>query len=93
MQSFVIKLICNFLYLLFQNHRFFSIVGFESFVLTTLCSGMSPITSIFEVVLQILLMSILKLISIGYLLKFQNIIYKSLKCKDLNDKTQSVKLE
>ncbi|KAK6643775.1 hypothetical protein RUM43_000038 [Polyplax serrata] len=56
------------------NGNFFSVVGFESLILTTLCSGMSPVSSLIEGILSISLMSFLKFISLGYLYHFNRII-------------------
>ncbi|KAL0271723.1 UNVERIFIED_CONTAM: hypothetical protein PYX00_008720 [Menopon gallinae] len=54
--------------------RFFSYVGIEGFLLTTLCSGMSPFSSVSELILQVSLMSFFRLLSVFYLLHFRNII-------------------
>ena len=54
--------------------NFFSHVGLESFLLTTLCTGMTPFTSTFEVVLQSLLLGPFKLICSFYLRSFHRIV-------------------
>lgn len=51
-----------------------SSIGFESFILTTLCSGMTRHSSVFHLILQCLLLGPLKLISAFYLTSFNKII-------------------
>ncbi|KAG5894924.1 hypothetical protein JTB14_008883 [Gonioctena quinquepunctata] len=56
--------------------RFFSYTGFESFILTTLCIGMSPFSSFFDVIVQAVLLGPLRLVSVYYQLSFDKIIKK-----------------
>ncbi|XP_020290827.1 3-ketodihydrosphingosine reductase [Pseudomyrmex gracilis] len=61
---------------------FFSTIGMEGFILTTLCAGMSPITSISQLFLEALLMGFLRIVGAFYLFSFQKII---LCCKKTRD--------
>lgn len=70
------------------NGRFYSSVGFESFLLTTLCGGMSPVSSVFEVFCQVCLMGVFRLISVCYLLSFERIVRKCMKKRDLAKKPE-----
>ncbi|KAB0796018.1 hypothetical protein PPYR_10079 [Photinus pyralis] len=56
------------------DKKFFSHIGFESFVSTTLGAGMSPCSSIAEILLQLFCMGPLRLIGLGYLAHFHRII-------------------
>ncbi|XP_017776150.1 PREDICTED: 3-ketodihydrosphingosine reductase [Nicrophorus vespilloides] len=56
--------------------RFFSTIGMESWILTTLCVGMSPFTYVFDLILEALLLSPLRLISAYYLRSFQKTVTK-----------------
>lgn len=68
--------------------KFFSTVGMEGFILTNLCSGMSPFSSATELFLQGLLMGFLRLISACYLVSFQRIIQNCMKTRDKNKKSE-----
>jgi 3-dehydrosphinganine reductase len=57
-------------------NNFFSVVGFESFILTTLCTGMSPFASLLELMIQSVLLGPLRLIGAYYLTSFDKIIQK-----------------
>ncbi|XP_075233368.1 3-ketodihydrosphingosine reductase isoform X1 [Lycorma delicatula] len=61
---------------------FFSTVGFEGNIMKILCCGMSPFTSVIELILQVTLMGILRLIGVGYLLSFETIIRKCMKSRN-----------
>lgn len=61
-------------FFLFQKEAFMSTVGFESFMLSTLCVGMSPFSSLAEVILQAFLVGPFRLISSFYLRSFQKIV-------------------
>lgn len=63
-------------------------MGQESFVLTTLCAGMSPFTSFSELVLQASLMGLMRLVSAFYLISFQRIILNCMKTRDKNKKLE-----
>lgn len=54
--------------------NFTSTVGFEGFMLTTLCAGMGPITDSISLLAQVFLSGIFRLISAFYLWSFSNII-------------------
>ncbi|EZA60332.1 hypothetical protein DMN91_010553 [Ooceraea biroi] len=68
--------------------KFFSTVGVAGFIQSTLCSGMSPITSFSELVLQMLLMGLLRLVSAFYLISFQRIVLNCMKMRDKNKKSE-----
>lgn len=68
--------------------RFFSTVGMEGVILTNLCSGMSPFSSVTELFLQAILMGFLRLISACYLVSFQKIIQNCMKTRDKNKKSE-----
>ncbi|XP_066261492.1 3-ketodihydrosphingosine reductase [Euwallacea similis] len=55
---------------------FFSYIGFESFILTTLCIGMSPFHNVIDVLLQSLLMGPLRLVAAFYVKHFEGIVRK-----------------
>lgn len=57
--------------------KFFSYMGFESFMTTTLCVGMSKASSIFEIILQSLLLGPLRIVACFYLASFHRIIKKT----------------
>lgn len=56
------------------NGRFLSYMGIDGWMLSLLTSGMSPANSIFEAVQQLLLMGFLRIISLGYLNSFDQIV-------------------
>nr|CAH7721855.1 unnamed protein product [Callosobruchus chinensis] len=64
------------------NGRFFSYIGFESFILTTLCVGMSPFKSVFDVIIQSCLLGMLRLVAAFYSIYFNGIIKKCFKEKE-----------
>ncbi|XP_034943773.1 3-ketodihydrosphingosine reductase [Chelonus insularis] len=66
--------------------KFFSTTGFDGFILTTLCAGMSPFTSIYELLIQLLLMGPLRLVGAFYLTLFQRIIRNCMMIRDKNKK-------
>ncbi|XP_045105851.1 3-ketodihydrosphingosine reductase-like [Portunus trituberculatus] len=54
--------------------NFSSTVGFEGFMLTTLCAGMGPITDSLSLLSQVFLTGLFRLISAFYLWSFSNLI-------------------
>ncbi|XP_035732012.1 3-ketodihydrosphingosine reductase-like [Vespa mandarinia] len=68
--------------------KFFSTVGMEGFLLCIVSCGMSPFTSILELLMQITLMGLSRLISAFYLISFQRIILKCMKTRDKNKKSE-----
>ncbi|XP_076261357.1 3-ketodihydrosphingosine reductase [Rhynchophorus ferrugineus] len=64
----------------------FSYVGFESFILTTLCIGMSPFSSIIELIIQFILLGPLRLIGAFYIKQFENIVLKCFKNPNIQEK-------
>ncbi|XP_031779959.1 3-ketodihydrosphingosine reductase [Nasonia vitripennis] len=68
--------------------KFFSIIGFESFILTTLCSGMSPYGSLSELLLQSVLMGPLRMISAFYLYSFEKIVKRCMKERESHKKSE-----
>lgn len=58
------------------SSNFFSYVGSESFILTTLCVGMSPFHSVFDLLVQSVLLGPLRLVAAFYVKYFENIVNK-----------------
>ncbi|XP_024892377.1 3-ketodihydrosphingosine reductase [Temnothorax curvispinosus] len=56
--------------------RFFSTVGWEGFIMVTLCAGMSQVTSLCELIAQVWLMGVLRLIGLFYRVLFERAIEK-----------------
>lgn len=56
--------------------KFFSYVGFESYMVTTLCTGMSPFSRFIDVLLEATVLGLLRIISAFYILSFNNIVKK-----------------
>ncbi|XP_063888074.1 3-ketodihydrosphingosine reductase-like [Scylla paramamosain] len=54
--------------------NFISTVGFEGFMLTTLCAGMGPVTDSLSLLSQMFLTGLFRLISAFYLWSFSNIV-------------------
>ncbi|XP_058804285.1 3-ketodihydrosphingosine reductase [Phymastichus coffea] len=71
-----------------MDNKFFSFVGMESFILTTLCTGMSPYASLGELLLQALLMGPLRIISAFYLYSFKNIVKNCMKERESQKKSE-----
>lgn len=67
---------------------FFSTVGMEGFLLGFLCAGMSPVSSIGQVILEFLLMGFCRVIGACYLATFNNTIKKCMKTRDQNKKCE-----
>lgn len=65
---------CLLNYYVFQARNFFSTVGLEGFLLTTICTGMSPVESFRHLFIEILLMGPLRLVGAVYLFVFHRII-------------------
>ncbi|XP_057321811.1 3-ketodihydrosphingosine reductase [Microplitis mediator] len=68
--------------------KFFSTVGFEGFILTTLSAGMSPVSSIAELFVQFLTMGLLRIVGAFYLFSFQRIIKNCINVRDKNKKSE-----
>ncbi|CAG5100261.1 Similar to KDSR: 3-ketodihydrosphingosine reductase (Homo sapiens) [Cotesia congregata] len=68
--------------------RFFSTVGFEGFMLTTLSAGMSPVSSLAELFLQFLTMGLMRVVGACYLFSFQKIIKNCMDIRDKNKKSE-----
>ncbi|XP_054159593.1 3-ketodihydrosphingosine reductase-like [Oppia nitens] len=66
--------------------KFHSTVGFESWMVRTLCCGMSPFTSTIEVILQVLTMGLFRIVGIIFLAKCDSIIKKCTQEKQINKK-------
>ncbi|TGZ50838.1 3-ketodihydrosphingosine reductase [Temnothorax longispinosus] len=56
--------------------HFFSTVGWEGFIMVTLCAGMSQVTSLCELIAQAWLMGVLRLIGVFYRSFFERAIKK-----------------
>lgn len=61
------------------NGNYYSTVGFESFMLRTACCGMCPVSSLFELILQVHLMGIFRCVCAGYLFWFHRIVKNCMK--------------
>ncbi|CAD1477804.1 unnamed protein product [Heterotrigona itama] len=68
--------------------KFFSTVGVEGFMLTVLCSGMSPFHSSWILLWESMLMGIFRLVGAYYLVHFQNIIRNCIKTRDKNKRSK-----
>lgn len=68
--------------------NFYSTVGAEGFMLTTLCAGMTPVSSLFELVTQVCLMGFMRLVSVCYLMSFHRIIRNCMKTRDQTKKLE-----
>ncbi|CAG2122309.1 unnamed protein product [Medioppia subpectinata] len=71
-----------------MSGKFHSTVGFESWMIRTLCCGMSPITSTLDAVLQVLSMGLFRIVGLIFLRKCDSIIKKCSQEKQLNKKSQ-----
>ncbi|CAG9855536.1 unnamed protein product [Phyllotreta striolata] len=69
--------------------KFFSYVGMESFILTTLCTGMSPFKRIIDVLVESALLGLLRIISAFYITSFESIIKKCKSEKEASNKEKS----
>lgn len=56
--------------------HFFSYIGLESFILTSLCVGMSPFQSFLEVLMQSVIIGPLRLVAAVYIKYFERIVNK-----------------
>ncbi|XP_018022688.1 3-ketodihydrosphingosine reductase-like isoform X2 [Hyalella azteca] len=65
--------------------RFYTTVGIEGFMLTTLCAGMGPITYFWDFFAQVFLTGVFRFISSFFLLNFDHIVRKEY-AKRMNDK-------
>ncbi|XP_063983057.1 3-ketodihydrosphingosine reductase [Diachasmimorpha longicaudata] len=68
--------------------KFFSTSGIDGFMLTMLCSGMSPVSSFTQLVLEALLMGPFRLVGACYLASFDKIIKDYMKRRDQNKKSE-----
>ncbi|XP_015126637.1 3-ketodihydrosphingosine reductase [Diachasma alloeum] len=68
--------------------KFFSTSGIDGFLLTTLCSGMSPVSSFAQLALEALLMGPFRLVAACYLASFDRIIKSCMKNRDQNKKSE-----
>lgn len=84
MKTNELKIVCFLLSLLndyvLQARNFFSTIGLDGFMLTTICTGMSPVGSFRQLFVEVLLMGPLRLVGAGYLFFFQRIIEKYKHC-------------
>ena len=71
-----------------QCSKFFSTTSTDAFMLTTLCSGMAPYNTLFNLIIQALLMLPLKLISFFYLYYFEK---ASVQCKKDEEEKEKIK--
>lgn len=66
--------------------KFFSTVGMDGFMLTIMCTGMAPFTSLSDLTLQSMLMGLSRFVGACYHIYFQRIIRDSIKTRDKNKK-------
>lgn len=74
------------------SKKFFSTVGFDGYMVSTLCTGIGPLGTISDVIQQVSLMSLIRFITVFYILHFQRII-KQCKSNESSDKSERVKKE
>lgn len=71
---------------LFGN--FFSTVGLEGFLMILLCTGMSPVCSLAQIMLEVMLLGFCRVVGACYLFSFANTIKNCMKNRDQNKKTE-----
>lgn len=72
-------------HVILQKGKFMSSIGFESFLLTTLCVGMTPFITTFDVIMEAALLGPFRIISCLYLTSFHKIVKEeALKTKKSN---------
>ncbi|XP_014678648.1 PREDICTED: 3-ketodihydrosphingosine reductase-like [Priapulus caudatus] len=59
--------------------RFLSYIGLDGFLLATVTCGVAPVSSLLEVVVQVLTMGLFRIVSLFYLSSFDRIVSKCLK--------------
>ncbi|XP_057370953.1 3-ketodihydrosphingosine reductase-like [Daphnia carinata] len=62
--------------------KFVSTVGLEGFLQSTVCAGMSPVTSFVDLLIQVFSMGLVRLVSVFYLFKFDRIVVKCMENRD-----------
>lgn len=60
------------------KQKFYSYIGLESFMLSTLCAGMTPFNNAFELFIQPVLMGVMRVISYFVQMNFHSIVKKSI---------------
>ena len=68
--------------------KFASTINFEGFIQSTLCVGMSPVTSLVDLFVQIFTMGIFRLISAVYLFKFDQIVRRCMEIRNQRKRTE-----
>ncbi|XP_014209070.1 3-ketodihydrosphingosine reductase [Copidosoma floridanum] len=68
--------------------KFFSTIGMESYLVTTVCAGMSPYSSLSELALQVLLMGPFRIVSAFLLYSFRNIVTKCMNDRENQKKSE-----
>jgi len=68
--------------------QFISTMGLEGFIQSTVCIGMAPFTSAFDLIIQVLTMGLFRLISVCYLYKFQRIVVKCMENRDQKKRSE-----
>lgn len=58
------------------NGKFLSHIGIDGYLLANITCGMSPTTSLLEFIQQVLTMSVFRLVSLFYIVKFDRIVQK-----------------
>lgn len=71
-----------------MNGQYTCYWGLEGFMLSTLTAGMGPVTNLLDLICQVCLMGIFRLVSLFYLFSFRNIIdVESKKKKEIEKKS------
>lgn len=67
------------------NGRFQSYIGFDGLILSSVTSGMSPVTSVLSAMFQVVTMSMLRAVSLFYLMHFDQIVARCYRDKRRQD--------
>jgi len=70
------------------NGDFFSTTGLDAFITSSICVGMSPMSSVFSLVTQVMLLGPLRLIGLAYIYYFNGIVQKCALKKERQKKAE-----
>lgn len=68
--------------------KFLSTCGFDAYMVSLVTSGMSPATTLLELLTQVFLMGIVRFVGVLHLLHFDRIVRKCVKTRDQNKKLE-----
>jgi 3-dehydrosphinganine reductase len=68
--------------------QFFSTTGLDAFITSTICVGMSPMSSVFSCIVQVLFLGPMRLIGLGYIYYFNGIVQKCALKKERQKKAE-----